>query len=1028
MLRLFSTFTSMKVMPLLFLFALSYTSAQDSIRFKRIVRSNASSITSIWSFHQDVEGYIWMGAPASDLIRFDGTNFRQYSYKDFQNPQFQSSYVALVFEDAKHQVWAGTDAGGLYKYNRNNDTFTLANDSVRSPKARISCFTQGPDESFWLGSLGGGLIMFQPETNTFKHFKAEKGNTATLPDNYITALAYDADGLLWVSTTGGLCSYDASTDRFQTYTLNNANPDDTYRYRVIRTMHLSRDKIYLGTYGGLQVFDRISKTSEHLIHRPNVKNSLSHNSIFRIVADEDGKFWIATFGGGLNCFDPSTQEFTNWKSDPFNTESLPSNNLFSLYLDRSNLIWVGAADNTVAVLDRHSKRFHRLKNRMNDPNGISSGWIRTMVQENDSIFYFGFNGQGLNRLNLKTGLAEKFVHLPESPNSIGHNSIVGLASDAAHKIWIALEGGGLNKFDPVTKKFTRYVAGKNSINNNALSALLVDSDNLIWTTAYRDGLNIYDINQNKFTRINNDSLQRATGISLAFVESIFEVNGNIWFNAQNQVVLYDKARNQFVKIAQNERAVPVNKSFFLEIKPYSNTEVLLATQDEARIVRYFNPDSIVSLSIFKAKEAERLKSFVVHRDEIWYTANNQLVRWNPAKNETHAYTQADGLVASDLNKLYIDKQGRIFVTSIDGLTWFYPDEIRDDTLARKIVFTDFKLFNNSASQKPDSIYHFSIAMQPSQLKSVQLNHTHSFFSISYTALEFMAPEKIQYAYRLTGFDKDWVYVGNRTFASYTNLDPGTYLFEVKSTNPDGYWGNEFAALTLIIQPPFWRTGWFMLLVLLATGTLLYMIHRYRLAQSLKLERLRTKIASDLHDEVGSSLTKISIYSELVQNGLGEKEKANYLQSIGSLSREVVSTMSDIVWSINNNNDTLSELTNRMKDFATEVLEAKGIDFEFVLDKVEKDKSLEPIVRQNIYLIFKEAINNVVKHAKASHVKVYITSQPQFELHIIDNGIGLPAQETYSGNGLRNMRRRAQSIGGSLSISPTAGTTIKLAVP
>ncbi|HRG07836.1 MAG TPA: triple tyrosine motif-containing protein, partial [Cyclobacteriaceae bacterium] len=214
--------------------------------------------------------------------------------------------------------------------------------------------------------------------------------------------------------------------------------------------------------------------------------------------------------------------------------------------------------------------------------------------------------------------------------------------------------------------------------------------------------------------------------------------------------------------------------------------------------------------------------------------------------------------------------------------------------------------------------------------------------------------KIQYAYRLSGFDKDWVYVGNRTFASYTNLDPGHYTFEVKSTNPDGYWSKNSSSLSIIIQPPYWRTWWFISLALLLVCCLLYAVHRYRLAQSLKLERLRTKIASDLHDEVGSSLTKISIYSELAQTELTEKEKANYLNSIGGLSREVVNTMSDIVWSIDNNNDSLHELINRMKDFATEVLHARNIDFEFTLHKAESNKVLDPVLRQNIYLIFKEA--------------------------------------------------------------------------
>lgn len=1014
----------MKLLPLL-LFFTSYCLAQDPLRFKHIVRENGSSITGVQNFHHDSEGYLWMASPSSELIRFDGTNFRYYGFADFEVDGILSSRGTLVFEDRKQQLWVGTDTGWLFKYNRIKDQFVVATDSSQSANARIFCATEAPDGSFWLGSLGGGLIKFHPETKAFKQYKAEQGNANTLPDNFISGLSYDKDGTLWVSTTGGLSSYNPQTDAFVTYPLSNINPNDTYRYRVIRSLHIAGDNIYLSTYGGLQIFNRITKTSQHLIHNPDHKNTLSHNSLFRIAEGADGKLWIAAFGGGLNLYDPATQTFTHWKNDAFNTEGLSSNNLFSVYMDNQGLLWIGASDNTVSVLNTKAKKFHYVKNNAGQPYSISRGWVRSLLPENDSIFWLGFNEQGLNRLNLNTGKAEKFTHDTKNLNSISHNAVSGLSKDRQGNLWIALEGGGINKYDNSSKKFTRYVAGKNSINNNAISALLVDSENVLWATAYRDGLNLLDINKNKFKRINNDSLRDATGISFEFVEDIFELNGNIWFNGQNQVVVFDKKYNRFVKVAETGRVLQADNPFNLEIIPYSETEMLLITKDEAQAIRYVSPDSIQFEHLFNMNEADGLKSFVVHNKEVWYVTYNQLVRWNPLQRQKHIYTGADGIAIDVLNSVYKDKQGRIFITSLDGFNWFFPDQIVDDTLDRRIVFTDFKLFNQSASQQPDSVYNFSIPTQPSQLKSVNLKHHHSFFSIGFAAQEFIAPEKIQYAYRLSGFDKDWVYVGNRTFASYTNLDPGHYTFEVKSTNPDGYWSKNSSSLSIIIQPPYWRTWWFISLALLLVCCLLYAVHRYRLAQSLKLERLRTKIASDLHDEVGSSLTKISIYSELAQTELTEKEKANYLNSIGGLSREVVNTMSDIVWSIDNNNDSLHELINRMKDFATEVLHARNIDFEFTLHKAESNKVLDPVLRQNIYLIFKEAINNIVKHSKANKVNVFITSHPHFELQIADNGIGLPAQQSQSGNGLRNMNRRAVAIGGKISFASKSGTTITL---
>ncbi len=215
----------------------------------------------------------------------------------------------------------------------------------------------------------------------------------------------------------------------------------------------------------------------------------------------------------------------------------------------------------------------------------------------------------------------------------------------------------------------------------------------------------------------------------------------------------------------------------------------------------------------------------------------------------------------------------------------------------------------------------------------------------------------------------------------------------------------------------------MILVLLLIGGVLYFGHRYQLAQSLKIERLRTKIASDLHDEVGSSLTRISIYSDLLQNGNNENERSNYLSRISSMSREIVSTMSDIVWSIDSRSDTADALFFRMKDFATELLQPKNIQFDFKVGGIHGNVILEPILRQNIYLIFKETINNVVKHAEASYVIVEIINTPKFKMTIRDNGKGLNTRQNQRGNGLRNMDRRAKSIQGQIDFTNKNGTQV-----
>lgn len=972
-----------------------------------------------------------MGSLAFDLVRFDGQNTRRYQHLELQTDYFKSTRPLLIFEDLQKELWIGTDAGALMRYDRTLDKFQAMNDSTTSIKSRLFCQAQDKDGSFWLGTLGGGLLRFHPGTKKFTSYQYNRDDLNSLPDNFISGLVFDHTGKLWIGTTSGLCSYNPQTDQFIRYNLSNKNPDDTYRYQVIRSLLLSKNKLYLTTYGGLQIFDIVTNTSEHLIHDDLNPNSLSHNSLFQAAENPDGTFWIASYGGGLSRFDPVKRKFTNWKKDESNSESLSSNNLFTVYLDLDGLLWIGVDDNTICIHDTKEKKFHSLVHRPGKPEGISGGWVHSIFQENDSIFWLGLNGNGLNRLNLNTGIAKKFVNNPQDSRSLGHNAVVAIDQDNQKRIWVGLAGAGINMMDLVKGQFTRYESGiKNSINNNAVSAMLVDQDDFIWTTTFRGGLNIYDIRNNKFRNINNDSLRKATGISFAFTSDIFELNGNIWFNTPTQVVLFDKRRNQFVRVApEGNQAVPITGSSFLEMLPYSETEMLLFTNDEVKTIHYTDPEHIEERVILKRAPGDELfKSFVIDRsNQIWYVTKDHLVKWNSKTGEKRIYNESDGILPSDLNSVFLDTRGRIFITTLNGLNWFSPDEIRDDTVQRKIIFTDFKIYNRSIGiLNPDSISNYALPGHISELKNITIDHNHSFFSVEFNAMEFMAPDKIQYAYKLDGFDAEWVQVGNQNFASYTNLDPGEYTFRVKAANPDGFWGKSIAAISIIINPPFWQTWWFLSLLVLLVGAVIYSVHRYRLSQSLALERLRNKIAGDLHDEVGSSLTRISIYSDLLQNENNEGERINYLNRISTMSREIVSTMSDIVWSIDNRSDSVGALLLRMKDFATEILQPKNIEFDFKVSGINEKTIVDPLVRQNIYLIFKEAINNIVKHADATRVTVEIINDSRkFRMNITDNGKGFDSQQRSRGNGLRNMNRRAFAISGNLNIIHHHGTQITL---
>jgi signal transduction histidine kinase len=260
-----------------------------------------------------------------------------------------------------------------------------------------------------------------------------------------------------------------------------------------------------------------------------------------------------------------------------------------------------------------------------------------------------------------------------------------------------------------------------------------------------------------------------------------------------------------------------------------------------------------------------------------------------------------------------------------------------------------------------------------------------------------------------------------------NLNPGEYVFHVKAANSEGIWNEPGTSLKVIIHPPFWETWWFVCAGIIFIVVVVYGIFCYRIAQSLKLERLRNKIAADLHDEVGASLTCLSIYSSMLDNGIDKNELRKYLQSISDLSREVVGTMSDIVWSVDVRDDSMGDLIIRMKDFATDVLASKNIAVVFTVSGIDESKLLDPVLKQNLYLIFKESMNNIIKHAEASKIEIQlINNRRAFSMKIRDNGKGFSVGYSEKGNGVRNMLKRAAVINAGFKIqSDSTGTTIYL---
>ena len=293
-------------------------------------------------------------------------------------------------------------------------------------------------------------------------------------------------------------------------------------------------------------------------------------------------------------------------------------------------------------------------------------------------------------------------------------------------------------------------------------------------------------------------------------------------------------------------------------------------------------------------------------------------------------------------------------------------------------------------------------------------------------MDYSDPERNSFMYRMEGIDDDWIESGNRHYASYTKIDPGHYEFIVKGTNSDEIWSSNEARINLIIAPPFWQKWWFRVCIIVIIILLLYSLHLYRVNKIREIERLRIRIASDLHDDIGSALTRISVHSQQILTSREDEKIRMSSNKINDLSREVISTMSDVVWSIDARNDTLSDLLTRMQDFTHNALSEKDIRVSFEQIGMDSGRHIPVLERQNIFYIFKEAINNIVKHSEATEVKISIQNiDSHFKMRIADNGKGYDTEKIRRGNGIRNMNMRAERIGATIEIQSNSGVVIKL---
>ncbi len=803
------------------LFDNSYAQIRNYV-FEHISLKMGLSQSTILSIIQDQKGYLWLGTEEG-LNKYDGYKFTIYRTNPANPGSISDNWITALIEDKNGDLWIATNSGGLNLYKRFSDHFIKYRHDVNNPSSlssdRISALYEDRSGYIWIGTDGGGINRFDKQKQIFERYQFNVKSATSIYKNDITAICEDHEGNLWWGTDGdGVYCWNWETVNLRHY---NNDPEDKSSLSHNRILSVYCDQqgiLWIGTNGGgLNKF--LAKTQKFIRYKSNFSNpySLSNDFVYAIFEDRSGKLWIGT-DDGLNQYLPESESFYVVKSKPGEPTSLSNNMIRSIYEDRGNILWVGTLRGALNKFDNKKAAFKNYRQNPANSNSLSDKNVWTILEDNRKFIWIGTNN-GLNKLDRKK---EKFVHYfhdPADKNSIAHNIVRYIYQDRKGILWIGTDGGGISKFNYEQNSFEHFPHNPNdetSLSDNGLRCIFEDSKENLWVGTI-NGLNKFDREHKIFKRYLHDPLD-SSSITDNHIRCIFEDTQNsIWIATFNGLNLYMDEQDKFIPF-KNDPSNPYSLSNNRVLCIYEDTsnrfwlgtyggglnkldrEVLLFSN-------YSTEDGLPNSVIYGILEDKQ--------GNLWMSTNQGLSKYNPETNTFKNYDVNDGLQSNEFNgnAFYQNAQGEMFFGGINGVTVFHPEQVKDNDNVPSIVISKFKKYD-------EEIYFQSASSIEDR---IDLSYKDDFFSFEFVALDFTNPLKNQYAYKLEGFDKDWIFCGNRRFANYTNIDGGNYVFRVKGSNNNGVWNTNDASIKVIIHPPFWRTWWFKLVMLILIIAVVYIV-------------------------------------------------------------------------------------------------------------------------------------------------------------------------------------------------------------
>ena len=1031
--------------------SLSAQGSRANFRFTHLSVADGLSHADVRAIAQDHQGFMWFGTWLGGLNRYDGYTCKVYKHDDQDDRSLNNDTVRTLFVDHTGVLWISTMGPGFERYDRDTDSFAHfrhdPHDPDSLPDNNVKAFFEDETGAMWVGTHAG-LSRFDRSSGKFFAYRARPDDPAGFGETHVQSIGLDANtglvwvgtedhgvrvldrstghftsyahdpsdpssltggevfhifqdraGAMWLSTPGGLNRFDSGTHTFVRYVHDPRNPNSVSDNAVLETYEDRAGRFWVPTNTGLDLMDRARGTFTHLVHSDSDPSSISSNILNYEALCEDtaGALWIGTRSTGVDRLVSQPARFTTYRHDSQDAKSLGNNSVNGLATGFGGELWIG----TESGLDRFDGKTFRHYDP-NDPSSLSPGPQRIVAVDARGMVWTASYGGSVDRLD-----GQHFTHFrpdPKNPDSLAGNNISSLVPDLRKGLWIGVHGKGLDYYDG--QHFTHFTPDRNnpaSLPTPWVTPVLLDGRGVLWIATVGMGLVRFDTNSRKFTTYLMDPAQPGSQ-AVNWTQDMYSDGTDLWVASSTGLFRFDPETGRFTR-------------------------------------RYTERDGLPNNSVVGILGDAR--------GNLWLSTVKGLSKFDPRVETFRNYDQFDGLQGDQFTILSRAKapDGRLFFGGANGLSAFYPDRLVDNPTPPPVLLTEFELFN-----KPVKVGGKGAPLRQAihVASGITLRYDQSVFRFQFAALDFTAPQKNRYGYKLEEFDRDWQYTdATRRFATYTNLDPGGYTFRVKASNNDGVWNEQGVALHIRILPPWWNTRWFRALCTAIFLALLWAGYQFRVRQlkhefNMRLEARvdeRMRIARELHDTLLQSVQGLMFSFQAARNLLPGRTEDAIRTLDGAIRKgdEAIAEGRDAIQGLRADPALESNLEYLLTAAGTElarscVAEGEPPAFRLIVEGARQP--LSPLLQDEVYRIAREILRNAFHYAHASRIEAEIAYDSQFlRLRIRDNGKGIDRKILEEGArqghwGLPGVRERAKRIGAQLRIwsEPGAGTEAELTVP